>query len=225
MADILNNLIISNFVLLEFLFSLGLSIIIGLGVAFIYKITHKGLNYESSFLATLALLAPIVTLVMYFIRGNLVLSLGLVGSLSIIRFRTPIKDTKDMIFLFWTIAAGLGIGTLNWTITIIATVVLGLLMYVFYKVRYGRQVHNQYILMLSGHENFSEAIIKNWTEKGIMQISLRSREIENNNFQVVYELRFLEKNLEQIHAFISELQADKNIDKVSLLSPQLNLPM
>ena len=80
--------------------SLLLSILISLGIAMLYRGTHRGLNYEHSFVNTLVLLAPIVTLVMLFIRGDLVLSLGLVGSLSIIRFRTPIKDSRDMVYIF-----------------------------------------------------------------------------------------------------------------------------
>src|SRR5690625_5465921 len=72
------------------------------------------MTYERSFLTTFVLISPIVTMVVYFIQGDLVVSLGLVGSLSIIRFRTPIKDTRDMVFLFWSIAVGLGAGTGNW---------------------------------------------------------------------------------------------------------------
>ena len=101
MSEIIDVFSLSQSTLLQFLVSIGLSIILGIGIALIYRYTHKGLNYESSFILTLSLLAPIVTLVMFFIQGDLVLSLGLVGSLSIIRFRTPIKDTRDMVFLFW----------------------------------------------------------------------------------------------------------------------------
>src|SRR5690625_5583288 len=82
------------------------------------------MTYERSFLTTFVLISPIVTMVVYFIQGDLVVSLGLVGSLSIIRFRTPIKDTRDMVFLFWSIAVGLGAGTGNWTITIVASIIV-----------------------------------------------------------------------------------------------------
>jgi len=97
----------------DVVFSLIISVIIAIIISQIYKHTNRGMNFELTFMATLVLLAPIVTVVMLFIRGDLVLSLGLIGSLSIIRFRTPIKDTRDMVFLFWTIAVGLGAGTYN----------------------------------------------------------------------------------------------------------------
>lgn len=225
MTDILDTLALDSIILVRFLVSLALAIILGVLIAFVYKLTHKGLNYESSFLSTLALLSPIVTLVMFFIQGDLVLSLGLVGSLSIIRFRTPIKDTRDMIFLFWTIATGLGIGTMNWTLSIIATAILGIVMFVFYKIRYGRKKHNEYILMLSGVGQFDDQLVDDLINQGINRVYLRSHEIENNQFEVIYELLFDEKDILIIHDLISKLQTLETVKKVSLLSPQLNLPM
>lgn len=225
MTEIIDLLLLDSSVLIRFIFSMILAILLGLGIAFVYKLTHKGLNYESSFLTTLALLALIVTLVMLFIQGNLVLSLGLVGSLSIIRFRTPIKDARDMVFLFWTIATGLGIGTYNWSLTIIATVILAVLMLVFYKLRYGRKVHNEYILMISGTGDFDQNLINNLNTEGVVKSFLRSREIQDNNFELVYELTFNEKELAKVNALVDEINKMAVVEKVSLLSPQLNLPM
>jgi hypothetical protein len=225
MTDIINIFRLSDIILWRFIVSIILGVVLGVWIAFIYKLTHKGLNYESSFISTLALLAPIVTLVMFFIQGDLVLSLGLVGSLSIIRFRTPIKDTRDMVFLFWTIVVGLGLGTLNWTLSFISTIILSIIMLVFYKIRYGRKKHNEYILMVYGQENFDESIIKDWQNKVDYDIRLRSREIEDNRLRLVYEIRFNEKDIDQINALVKTIQKQRNIEKVSLLSPQLNLPM
>jgi hypothetical protein len=225
MQDIINLFKVEQVVVWQFLVSIGLAILLGLTIAYVYKWTHKGLNYESSFISTLALLAPIVTLVMFFIQGDLVLSLGLVGSLSIIRFRTPIKDTKDMVFLFWTIATGLGIGTLNWTLTIVAVIILSILMVLFSKIRYGRKKHHAYILMISGHQTFDKEIIDSWKEKNIMHIQLRSHEMMHNRYEIVYELSFNQKYYEDIQALVNTLYDLENIDKISLLSPQLDLPM
>lgn len=225
MTEIIDLLLLDSSVLIRFIFSMILAILLGLGIAFVYKLTHKGLNYESSFLTTLALLAPIVTLVMLFIQGNLVLSLGLVGSLSIIRFRTPIKDARDMVFLFWTIATGLGIGTYNWSLTIIATVILAVLMLVFYKLLYGRKVHNEYILMISGTGDFDQNLINNLNTEGVVKSFLRSREIQDNNFELVYELTFNKKELAKVNTLVDEINKMAVVEKVSLLSPQLNLPM
>lgn len=225
MPDIIEIFTLDQVTLIQFLISIGLAIVLGLCVAMVYRYTHKGLNYESSFISTLSLLSPIVTLVMFFIQGDLVLSLGLVGSLSIIRFRTPIKDTRDMVFLFWTIVTGLGLGTLNWTITIFASIILSVLMIIFYKLRYGRKIHHEYILMISGHQHFDDQLIESWKEKEFIKISLRSHEINHNRYEVVYELIFDTKYMNQVQDLVSELYGLDSIDKVSLLSPQLNLPM
>lgn len=225
MPEIIDIFRLDQTTLINFLISIGLAIILGLTIAFIYKWTHKGLNYESSFISTLALLAPIVTLVMFFIQGDLVLSLGLVGSLSIIRFRTPIKDTRDMVFLFWTISVGLGIGTLNWSISILAVVILAVVMVAFYQFRYGRKTHHEYILIVSGQKVFDKKLIESWKENDILSINLRSHEVHRNRFEVVYELAFDKKYMNEIQSMVSNLYDVENIDKVSLLSPQLNLPM
>jgi hypothetical protein len=224
MTDIINQFSLSTLNLLRFGVSIVLAIALGLGISFIYRITHKGLNYESSFTSTLTFLVPIVSFVMFFIQGNLVLSLGLVGSLSIIRFRTPIKDTKDMVFLFWSIVIGLGVGTLNWTLSIIGSLVLAACMYIFYKLNYGQKKHSEYILIIRGNQPFDYKEIDALKSEDIM-MNLRSREIEDNQFDIVYELKFDLKNLDQVHELIGQLETNGQINKVSLLSPQLNLPM
>lgn len=218
-------ILIQDDIIISFILSMVLAIILGLAIALIYRYTHRGMNYESSFLSTLAILAPIVTLVMFFIQGDLVLSLGLVGSLSIIRFRTPIKDTRDMVFLFWSIAMGLGVGTLNWTIAVISTIILGLLISVFYIVRYGRQIHTEYILIVAGTNHFDDTMMNDYYEGKNIDIQMRSTETEGERFENVYELRFENDDLDTIKAMVESIRELNHIQKVSLLSPQLSLPM
>ncbi len=218
-------ILIKDETLMAFIVSILLSIVLGLIIALIYRYTHRGMNYESSFLSTLALLAPIVTLVMFFIQGDLVLSLGLVGSLSIIRFRTPIKDTRDMVFLFWSIAMGLGMGTLNWTLTILATIIIGLLICIFYIIRYGRQIHTEYILIVKGTDYFNDSIMELFYKNKNIDVHLRSTETEGKRFENVYELRFKKEELLIIKKMVEHIRKLEQIQKVSLLSPQLSLPM
>ncbi len=218
-------ILIQDETLISFIVSMFFSILLGLAIAMVYRYTHRGMNYESSFLSTLVLLAPIVTLVMYLIQGDLVLSLGLVGSLSIIRFRTPIKDTRDMVFLFWSIAMGLGMGTLNWTLSVIATIILGILISIFYLVRYGRQIHTEYILIIAGQTRFDDAIMKPFYEGKNIDVQLRSTETKGDQFENVYELRFENDDLENVQALVEHIRKQSHVQRVSLLSPQLTLPM
>ncbi|AFG37137.1 DUF4956 domain-containing protein [Spirochaeta africana] len=211
--------------LMNFGISLLLAILLGLGIAAVYRYTHRGLNYESSFPATLVLLTPIVTLVMFFIQGDLVLSLGLVGSLSIIRFRTPIKDTRDMVFLFWTIAIGLGVGTHHWTYAVLATLFLALVVSVFYLTKYGRQLQSEYILIVGGAMPYNYQAIEHITGNTPAQVQLRSHEIDGENWELTYEFRFERKLEQRIQQLAGEVRQVEGVRKVSLLTPQLTLPM
>ena len=89
----------------EILLNLGLSFLLGMFVSFIYKITHKGLSYSQSFMLTNVFVAIIVCMVIMVIGNNLARAFALVGALSIIRFRTVVKDTKDTAFIFWSLAS------------------------------------------------------------------------------------------------------------------------
>lgn len=209
--------------LLDILVSLVLSIVIALVVAQLYKITHRGLNYELSFMRTLVLLAPIVTSVMLFIRGDLVLSLGLIGSLSIIRFRTPIKDTRDMVFIFWVISVGLGCGTYNWVVVILTTLIVGLLLLLLHRTRYGTVQNHDFVLVLCGQGDLPEAEIHTILHTYVKEASIRSQEIDGDAWEMVYELQLVGgKNSSQ--GMIRALTALPPVRKASLLTPQIVLP-
>lgn len=205
--------------------SLVLGILLGIGIAFVYKYTHRGMNYERSFLTTIVLIAPIVTMVMYFIQGDLVISLGLVGSLSIIRFRTPIKDTRDMVFLFWSIAVGLGSGTYNWTITIVASIIVAIVITYLFMVKYGTPLHAEFVLVDSGNFNGQskelERVIKLYAENA----QVRSHDVKDQYWEVVFELKFLKTQANPSEGLLSDLKAINGVERVSLLAPQLALPM
>jgi hypothetical protein len=205
-------------------FSLVVATIVGLIISQVYKLTHRGVNYELTFMTSLVMLAPIVALVMLFIRGNLVLSLGLVGSLSIIRFRTPIKDTRDMVYLFWVIAVGLGAGTFNWVMVALASIFILIVIFILYLVKYGRSQNHDYILVVSGVSNYDQepikAIINQYTSNAIM----RSQTINEELWEIVYELH-LSDTKEPIDDLLKELKHIDSLSNVSLLAPQLALPV
>ncbi|MFP4179300.1 MAG: DUF4956 domain-containing protein [Spirochaetaceae bacterium] len=211
--------------IIDFSISIVLAIFLGLIIAMVYRYTHRGMNYESGFLSTLVLLAPIVNVVMFFIQGDLVLSLGLVGSLSIIRFRTPIKDTRDMVFLFWSIIIGLGTGTLNWTISIFTTGILTILLTSFYLLKYGRALHAEYILVISGQKSQFDEDIEGIVRRQAANVQLRNHEVEGRNWEITYELRFAREKEKEVRKVVAELQRLDSVDRVSLLTPQLSLPM
>ena len=111
----------------EILVALALSFLLSLFIVFVYRITYAGVNFSSSFSACLVMLSMVTTLVILVISSNVVLSLGMVGALSIVRFRTAVKEATDTAFLFWAIATGIICGAGYVTISILATLLLGLL--------------------------------------------------------------------------------------------------
>jgi hypothetical protein len=205
--------------------SMLLAVIVGLVISQIYKHTHRGMNFELSFMSTIVLLAPIVAVVMLFIRGDLVLSLGLIGSLSIIRFRTPVKDTRDMVFLFWTIAVGLGCGTYNWAVVIISTIFISFVIIILYFAKYGRSYNTDYILVVSGSSQQGGEGIEKVIMEYVEDARIRSYEIEENRWESIYELRY-PRSVQKVNKnMVKRIESLPGVSKVSLLAPQLALPV
>jgi uncharacterized membrane protein YhiD involved in acid resistance len=186
--------------------------------------THRGVNYELSFMTSLVLLAPIVAVVMMFIRGNLVVSLGLVGSLAIIRFRTPIKDTRDMIFLFWSIAAGLGAGTYNWGIVTLFSVFMVVVIFFLHLFKYGRSQNNDYILVVSGNSDYDSDLLIDIVRKYTKDSKIRSQKIGDDIWEMIFELQ-LDDGKRDVDLIVKELKSVQGVGNVSLLAPQLALPV
>ncbi|TCO06892.1 DUF4956 domain-containing protein [Natronoflexus pectinivorans] len=211
--------------LLSIIISLLLATAVSFVISQVYKYTHRGLTFELSFMTTLVVLAPIVSIVMLFIRGDLVLSLGLIGSLSIIRFRTPIKDTRDMVFLFWVIAVGLGCGTYNWTIVIISSIIISIIMFALHFIRYGQSSNIDYVLIISGNSLYNFDSISSIIKKYTKENQIRSKELEDDSWEIIFEIRFNKISGKTADELISSLKELKSIEKVSLLAPQVALPV
>lgn len=223
--DLIDSFFIPEDLTLTLFTALLMALILSFFIAMIYRNTHRGMNYEPAFLTTLVLISPVVALVMFFIRGDLVLSLGLIGSLSIIRFRTPIKDTRDMVYLFWAIVIGLGCGTENWTLALMATVFIAIIIFILFLFEYGRPKHSDFVLVVSGQNQLATseaaAIIKQYSARS----RIRSHDLLDDGWEVIYELRFTAGQEQETEQFISEIKGLEGVSKVSLLAPQLALPM
>ena len=126
-----------NYSTQEMIVNMLLSIVLGFIISGIYKYTHKGLSYSQSFTHTILFVTVIVAIVMMVIGGSLSRAFALVGALSIIRFRTVIKDTRDTSFVFAALAVGMAAGTSNYILAILATIVICALTIVVHKFNYG----------------------------------------------------------------------------------------
>ena len=207
--------------------SISLLVAIGLGLfcAGIYRWTHRGLTYERTFLVTLVLMPAIVGLVMMLIGSNLALSLGLVGALSIIRFRTVIKDSRDMVFLFWGIAIGLGCGTFNWIAVGVSSLFIAAIILVLYYLEYGKQQHFDCVLVIDGDGDVPEEELSNSIDKFLVRKELRNLDIGSSGYELVLELRMQDTQFTSQKELIASVKSIDGVRKVSLLSPRLSLPV
>ncbi len=210
---------------LSLVISLVIALILSLFIALIYRRTHRSMSFEPTFLSTIVLIAPIVALVMFFIRGDLVLSLGLIGSLSIIRFRTPIKDTRDMIYLFWVIVVGLGTGTENWLMTILATVFMAVVASALFLMEYGSPRYSDFLLVVTGQNPYNPQETRDVVQRHTIGSRIRSHEVKEDFWEIVYELRFDKNQLSETNLLINEIKSAGGVEKVSLLAPQMALPL
>ena len=168
----------------EIVINLLLSFFFGLIVSFVYKKTHKGLSYSQSFMITNVFVSVIVCMVIMIIGNNLARAFALVGALSIIRFRTVVKDTKDTAYIFWSLASGMATGTGSYFLALAGNIILSLIAFTLYKTNYGSIIKSEFILQFriqTGDKKMSDdysKILSNYTKT---QTLLTSESSEDNN--------------------------------------------
>ena len=137
---------VTGFSLSEVLLAMLFAVIVGLFIFWVYKKTFTGILYSSGFALTLIGLTLVTTLVIIAVTSNVVLSLGMVGALSIVRFRTAIKEPMEIVFLFWSIAVGIVIGAGMIPLAVLGSVIIGIILLIFAN---RKNVENAYILVLN----------------------------------------------------------------------------
>ncbi len=130
----------------EMIINIVLAIILGFVISAIYRQTHKGLSYSQSFTLTILYVCVIVAVVMMVIGGSLARAFALVGALSIIRFRTVIKDTKDTAYVFLALAVGMAAGTSNYFLAVVSTFIISALALVVHQFNFGALYKSEFIL-------------------------------------------------------------------------------
>jgi len=130
----------------EMVFNIGLASALGFILAIVYRYTHKGLSYSQSFTQTIFLVAIIVAIVMMVIGSSLAKAFALVGALSIIRFRTVVKDTRDVAFIFLALAVGMAAGTSNYFLAGMSALFVSAIILITYKFNFGALYKSEFIL-------------------------------------------------------------------------------
>lgn len=139
---------VSNYAPHDIVINMGLAFLLGMLISFVYKITHKGLSYSQSFMLTTVFVTIIVAMVMMVIGNNIARAFALVGALSIIRFRTVVKDTKDTAFIFLALAAGMAAGTGNYFLAMVGTIIVLVVAAILDVTNYGSLNKTEFILKM-----------------------------------------------------------------------------
>ena len=137
----------------EILINLIIAFILGIIVSLVYKKTHKGLSYSQSFMVTNVFVAVIVSMVIMIIGNNLARAFALVGALSIIRFRTVVKDTKDTAYIFWSLAVGMASGTGSYFLAVAGTIIITGIAFVLHFTNFGSLYKSEFILQFRTNVN------------------------------------------------------------------------
>ena len=196
---------------LDMVLALALAFGLGLFIFFIYKKTYSGVMYSSSFGVTLIALTMITTLVILAVTSNVVLSLGMVGALSIVRFRTAIKEPLDIAFLFWAIAAGIVLAAGMIPLAVFGSVLIGVILLLFANRRSGVK---PYIVVLTcdGHESETHALT--YLKKHTKRCVVKSKSAQKGAVELNLEVRLQDDNTDFVNA-LSEIEGVQSAVLVS----------
>lgn len=202
---------INSFSTLDVLLALGLAFVIGLFIFLIYKKTYQGVMYSDSFGVSLIAMSMITSLVIIAVTSNVVLSLGMVGALSIVRFRTAIKEPMDIAFLFWAIAVGIVLGAGLLPLAIIGSVIIGIIIVVFSTRKIG---DTPYILVVSCENEETESVAYELIKEDAKKSLLKSKSVNKLGIELTYEVRIKDDNT----GFVNKISAVNGVTNAVLVS-------
>jgi uncharacterized membrane protein YhiD involved in acid resistance len=201
----------ATFSIPDILVALGISCIIGLFIYTVYKKTYTGVMYSSSFGIALIGMNLITTLVILAVSSNLIASLGMVGALSIVRFRTVVKEPLDLVYLFWSITAGIIVGVGLIPLVIIGSLLIGIILFVFVN---RKTVDTPYIVVLNldneEAEKNSLALLRNFTKKHVV----KSKNVSRNGIELTVEVRLENSSVD----FVNKLLGVDGVTNAVLVS-------
>jgi len=200
-----------RFSAIEILINLGVSFLLGLFIFYVYRKTFQGVLYQRSFNISLVTIAMIITLIIMTISGNLILSLGMVGALSIVRFRTPIKDPLDLVFIFWAITIGIANGVGYFNLSIIGSIVMTLAILLMTRKQDDEQ---PYLLVIHTPPGVNSDTVIDEVKKSVERYMLKSKTVTADYEEITAEVRLNADNT----AFISRLHADNKVLKATLIT-------
>ncbi len=195
----------------DMLITLAMAFGVGLFIFLVYKKTYSGVMYSSAFGGTLVALTMITAMTILAVTSNVVLSLGMVGALSIVRFRTAIKEPMDIAFLFWAIAAGIVLAAGMIPLAVIGSTVIGVVMLIF--MGHKSSCH-PYIAVISVSGAEAEKQATEYLRKQVERAVIKSKTAQNGNIEMTWEVRLIENGTD----FITKLSEMEGVNSAVLVS-------
>ncbi|MDA7780533.1 DUF4956 domain-containing protein [Candidatus Pelagibacter sp.] len=199
----------SSLTVFDIFIALFASLICAAIISYTYKNTYQGVLYQKSFNLSLILISLITTSVIIVISGNLVLSLGMVGALSIIRFRSAVKDPIDIVFMFWAVSIGIANGVAAFKVSFLTSIIISVVIILIKKIPLSSKPFILIIKTNVGNEKILDKIIS--TESN--QYFLKSKNINGNHEELIFEIRI--KDDLKITKKISQIKGVKDVNLIS----------
>lgn len=202
---------ITSVSILDAAIALALAFGIGMFIFFVYKKTYQGIMYSSSFGTTLIALTMITTVVILAVTSNVVLSLGMVGALSIVRFRAAIKEPLEIAFLFWSIAVGIVLAAGIIPLAVFGSLIIGIILLVFVN----KKSHfNPYIVVISCSDAAAEKTALDFLKESVKKYVVKSKTVTSELIEINLDIRMKNDDTEFINR-LSEIQGVKSAVLVS----------
>ena len=201
----------SEFSLVDSMIALIAAFLLGLLIYTLYKRTFKGIMYSESFNLSLILLTLLTTFIILAVTSNVVLSLGMVGALSIVRFRTAIKDPLDLVYLFWAIGGGIVVGAGMIPLALIGSIFIALILW----IKSTLSIKNQpYLIIIHSNEEKAEVKAQSILFNRSNKIRLKSKTINKQETELIYEIQLNNQD----NAFINEIASINGITNIQCVS-------
>ncbi len=194
-------------------FILLAGVLISALICLVYYVTGKGSMFNGKFCTSLIALTLISVVIMLMISSNVVISLGMVGALSIIRFRTAIKDARDTVFIFWAIAEGLSIGSQNFKLALVSTLFIGIVMILMSFMPFEKG--NYLVIVRGGEEPIDIAMVTNVLSTYSKNVKIRSVNQDTTHREMIFQVRAKKKEIDpSFMQSLSEISGVKSINWV-----------
>ena len=200
---------LSNLTPTKMVLALAMGFLVGLIIALVYRKAFRGVLYSSSFATTLIMLCMITTPVVMCIKSNIALSMGMVGALSIVRFRTAVKDPLDTAYMFWALTMGILLGAGQFFLTALTVVGIGILITVVVNLQSKRM--NSFLLVLRMGDEAERAASQ--IVASVRNQQLKSKTVSSNGIEATYEVR-----VDKPDALLNKLRAVQGVYDATLVS-------